>query len=92
MYQQTSKDIFKNLGRIIKGKSAKRDFKYLNDLQSIIGKKHENSDLSDIENLLSIIKASALFQILRTSKLLGGHEEIRYATKWNKLHLLDIVK
>lgn len=92
MFQQTARDIFKHYAKITSGKKAKRDFAYLNDFKSIIGKKLRNVDVDDIETLLSILKASALFQIIRTSKELKRKDKIPYKTKWSKTHLIDIVK
>lgn len=92
MFQQTARDIFKHMGRITKGKIAKQDFEYLNDINTIVGKKLENPDLSDINVLFGILRASALFQYIRTSKLLKKDNNIPYDEKWNKIHLLDIVK
>lgn len=92
MFQQTARDIFKHLARVISGRPAKRDFRYLNDINTIVGEKLANTDVTDIEVLLNIIKASLLYQIIKTSKALKHNENISYQTKWNKLYLLDIVK
>ena len=42
--------------------------------------------------MLTVLKASTLYQLIRTSKLLGTHEDIPYSIKWNKIYLLDVVK
>ena len=92
MFQQTSREILKQYGKISKGNKAKRDFKYLNDIQNIIGQKLDFSDLNNMETLLTILKASSLYQLVKTSKLLGSHEDIPYIVKWNKMYLLDVVE
>lgn len=91
MFQQTARDIFKNLAKVGDGRIAKRDFSYLNDISKIVNHKLDRPNLEDPLVLLEILKASALFQILRTSKCLSSREEIPYQTKWNKLYLADIV-
>lgn len=92
MFQQTARDIFKNLSKVIKGKAAKRDFKFLNDFKSVVNNTLEDPDITNPEVLLQIIKASALFQILRTSNELKSKGSTSHNVRWNKLHLVDIIK
>lgn len=92
MFQQTARDIFKHLSKMNNGKLAKRDFEYLNDIGSVKDKSLDSPDVTDVDVLLQILKASALLQIQKTSENLEADESIAYHTKWTKLYLIDIVK
>ena len=92
MYQQTARDIFKSVGRVMSGKTITGTFAYINDLPNIIGSQFEKESITELSDFIEILKATALLQIVRVGNELRKDESISFDTKWNKLYLHEIIK
>ena len=92
MYQQTARDIFKSIGKIMSGKQLKGTYAYLNDLPNVIGSKNEQKSIFELTDLIEILKAATILQIIRVGNELRKDESISFDYKWNKLYLHDIIK
>ena len=92
LYQQTTKDIFKRLTQILKGKEVTGVFSYLNDFMDFIQEPPKIRFLKSIPTLISIIRASLLYQIMLTGNFLRKDNNLSFDEKWNKLYLTDIIR
>ena len=92
MYQQTARDIFKSVGRIMSGKTITGTFSYLNDLPNYIDSKFEKEEASELSDFIEILKATTILQIIRVGNELRKDESISFDTRWNKLYLYEIIK
>lgn len=92
LYQQTTKDIFKRLTKILKGKEVTGVFSYLNDFLTFVQEPPKIKFTKSIPTLISIIKASLLHQIMLTGNLLRKDNNLSFDEKWNKAYLTDIIR
>ena len=90
LYQQTARDIFKHLSKLAKGDLIEGEYEYLNEIGFISDIKHEE-DTFTFENLLQIVKVSALNRIMNVGNLLRSKDGLSFDEKWNKKYLYDIV-
>ena len=91
MHQQTAKDIFKSMGKITSGKEVSETYSYLQDFPDYIDAKLED-DVKDSKNLLEILKANVIYQVLLLGEELRKESDASFDERWNKLHLNEIVK
>ena len=91
MYQQTSRIIIKAVADVIRGKEAKGNLEYLNDIASYNKHSLHKFDPNDREQLLDMLKANALYYISR-SALLMRDDKNSFESKWNLIYQNDIVK
>jgi alkylation response protein AidB-like acyl-CoA dehydrogenase len=92
MYQQTAKDIFKSVGKLMTGQKVKGTYEYLQDIGDYMGAKLEDKDIHDLDTLIDILKASTIYQVIKVGNDLRVKDDIPFDTKWNKIHLSEIIK
>jgi hypothetical protein len=92
LWQQTTKDIFKRLGKMMKGNEIEGLFTYMNDFLSVIQDSPKLNYTRSMDSLIEIMKMSLLHQIMVTGNNLRKNDGVSVDIKWNKLYLLDIVK
>ena len=70
LYQQTTKDILKQLAQMLKSKQPSGVYSYLNDILEFTQEPPKLKFEFNIKSLIDIIKASLLTQIVKTGELL----------------------
>lgn len=70
MYQQTAKDIFKSVGRMVKGKKIKGSYEYLMEMGEHLDATIGDKDLTDLKVLIEIIKVATIHQIIKVGNKL----------------------
>jgi len=89
--QQTTKDIFKRLAKLMKGEEITGRFSYLNDFLNIIQDPPKIKFTRSVETMLEIIKYSLIHQIMVTGSNLRKKNNMSLDEKWNKAYLMDII-
>jgi len=91
MHQQTARDIFKSMGKIATGKEVSASYVYLQDFSNYIDETLEG-DVKYLPNLLEILKANVIYQVMIVGEELRKDTGASFDEKWNKIHLSEIVK
>ena len=76
----------------MKGKQLKGTYAYLNDLSDVMNSRYEKSTITELTDLIEVLKANTILQIIRVGNELRKDETISFDMKWNKLYLHDIIK
>jgi len=67
MHQQTARDIFKSLGKLMVGKEVSENYSYLGEFGNYMGEKLQG-DFKEIDTLIEIIKVNSIFQALKVGE------------------------
>ena len=92
MYQQTAKDIFKTVGKLLKGGTIKGTYAYLEQMSDYIETECEDLNIENTAELIDVLKAATVNQIVKVGNELRKSEKYSFDEKWNKVYLSEIIK